>query len=182
MRRAIKKILRQASGNSAPLMLAAVLIVILLSCTVFEYMRLMVIASGVRDSVQSAMIDVATKNWDDSYNGLREGYSGGYTLSGTDWVVRLDAGDVYSRLESTLGVRRETGKYVKYAGPDVEYTLSGLSVSMQNAPLAPSSTGSISQLSATGTVDVEVPLSFGWGHLPPLKITMKLKGGFTPKF
>lgn len=176
------KILYDTSGNSAPLMLAVVLVVILLSCTVFEYMRLMVIAIGVRDSVQSAMIDVATRNWDDAYNGLREGYSGGYALSGTDWVVRLDTGDVYSRLESTLGVRRESGKYVKYAGPDVEYTLSGLSVSMQNAPLAPVNTRGISQLSATGTVDVEVPLSFGWRHLPPLKIEMKLKGGFTPKF
>lgn len=178
----IKKILSDTSGNSAPLTLAVVLAVIILSCAVFEYMRMMVIASGVRDAVQSAMIDIAAENWDDAYNGLREGYSGGYTLSGTDWVVRLDTGDVYSRLESTLGVKRESGKYVKYAGPDVEYTLSGLSVSIQNAPLAPFNTGTIPQLSATGTMDVEVPLSFGWGHLPPLKVTMKLKGGFTPKF
>lgn len=178
----IKKTLRHTSGNSAPLTLAIVLVVIILSCAVFEYMRLMVIASGVRDAVQSAVIDVATENWDDAYNGLREGYSGGYTLSGTDWVVKLDSGDVYSRLESTLGVKKENSKYVKYTGPDVEYTLSDLSVSMQNSPLAPASTGGISQLSATGTVDVEVPLSFGWGHLQPLKITMKLKGGFTPKF
>lgn len=178
----IKKILSDTSGNAVPLTLATVLVMIILSCTVYEYIRLMVIANGVRDAVQSAMIDVATENWDNAYNGLREGYSGGYTLSGTDWVVRLDTGDVYSRLESTLGVIRESGKYVKYTGSDVEYTLSGLSVSMQNAPLAPASIGDISQLSATGTVDVEVPLSFGWGHLSPLKVTMKLKGGFTPKF
>lgn len=178
----VNKILRNNSGNSAPLMLAVVLAVIILSCAVFEYMRLTVIATGVRDAVQSAMIDVATENWDDAYNGLREGYSGGYVLSDTDWVVKLDSGDVYSRLERTLGGNRENGKYVKYTGSNVEYTLSGLSVSMQNAPIAPSDSGSISQLSATGMVDVEVPLSFGWGHLPPLKITMKLKGGFTPKF
>lgn len=178
----LKEILSDKSGNSAPLTLAAVLVVILLSCTIFEYMRLTVIAEGVRDAVQSAMIDVATENWDDAYNGLREGYSGGYVLSGADWVVRLDVGDVYSRLESTLGVKSVSGKYVKYTGPDIEYTLSGLSVTVQNAPLAPASTGGIPQLSATGTVNVEVPLSFGWGHLPPLKFTMKLKGGFTPKF
>lgn len=83
-----KKILRHTSGNSAPLTLAIILAVIILSCAVFEYLRLMVIASGVRDAVQSAVIDVATENWDDAYNGLREGYSGGYTLSGTDWVCR----------------------------------------------------------------------------------------------
>ncbi|UWG97557.1 MAG: hypothetical protein WHF31_06250 [Candidatus Dehalobacter alkaniphilus] len=178
----LRKIISDKSGSSAPLTVAIVLVVMILSCTVFEYMRLMVIASGVRDAVQAAMVEVATGNWDDAYNGLREGYSGGYTLSGADWVVKMDTGDVYSRLESTLGVKKEGGKYVKYTGPDVEYTLSGLSVSMQNAPLAPSNVSGISQLSATGTVDMEVPLSFGWGHLPPLKITMKLKGGFTPKF
>ncbi len=178
----LRTIVSDKSGSSAPLTVAIVLAVMILSCTVFEYMRLMVIASGVRDAVQAAMVDVATGNWDDAYNGLREGYSGGYTLSGADWVVKMDTGDVYSRLESTLGVKKEGGKYVKYTGPDVEYTLSGLSVSMQNAPLAPSNVSGISQLSATGTVDMEVPLSFGWGHLPPLKITMKLKGGFTPKF
>lgn len=178
----INKLLRNTSGNSAPLTLAIILAVILLSCAVFEYMRLMVIATGIRDAVQSAMIGAATENWDDAYNGLREGYSGGYALSGSDWVVSLDTGDVYSRLERTLGVYRENGKYVKYTGPDLEYALSGLSVSIQNAPFAPSNAGSGPQLSVTGTMNVEVPLSFGWGYLPPLKITMKLKGGFTPRF
>ena len=176
------KLLRNNSGNSAPLTLAIILTVILLSCTTFEYMRLTVIATGIRDAVQSAMIDAATENWDDAYNGLREGYSGGYALSGSDWVVRLDTGDVYFRLERTLGIYMESGKHVKYTGPDLEYALSGLSVSMQNAPFAPSDVGSGPQLSVTGTMDVEVPLSFGWSHLPSLKITMKLKGGFTPKF
>lgn len=182
MMTSIKKILADKAGSSAPLTLAVVFVVILLSCTVFEYMRLTVIAKGVQEAVQSAMIDVATENWDDAYNGLREGYSGGYVLNGTDWSVRLDAGDVYSRLGSTLGVKGEGGKYVKYTDPDMEYALSGLSVSMQNAPIAPSGTGGIQQLSATGTVNVEVPMSFGWGHLPNLKFTLKLKGGFTPKF
>ena len=86
----IVKILLNKSGSSAPLALAVVLAVILLSCAVFEYMRLMVISKGIRDTVQAAVIDVATENWDDAYNGLREGYSGGYLLNGTDWVVKLD--------------------------------------------------------------------------------------------
>lgn len=178
----IKKKLTDKSGSSAPLTLAAVLVVILLSCTVFEYMRLTVIAKGIQEVVQSAMIEVATENWDDAYNGLREGYSGGYVFNGTDWTVRLDAGDVYSRLENTLKIQKQGSKYLKHTGPDIEYALSGLYVSMQNAPLAPSGTNGIPQLTATGTVDVEIPMSFGWGHLPPLKLTLKLRGGFTPKF
>lgn len=31
------------------------------------FMRLMIVAQGVRDSVQSAIVDVATENWDEAY-------------------------------------------------------------------------------------------------------------------
>jgi hypothetical protein len=48
--------------------------------------------------------------------------------------------------------------------------------------LAPSNINGISQLTVEGTVDIAVPLSFGWEHLPPMQIKMKLKAGYTPKF
>jgi hypothetical protein len=178
----LKSILSNKVGSTTPMIVAIVLSVIILSCAVFEYMRLIIVAEGARDAVQSAVIDVVTDNWANAYNGLREGYSGGYTLNGSNWVPEITAGDVYARLSDTLGVKEENGKYVKYTGPDIEYTLSDLSVNVANAPLAPSNTNGVTQLSASGTIDVEVPLSFGWGHLPHLNITMKLKAGFTPKF
>ena len=79
-------------------------------------------------------------------------------------------------------MKQENGKYVKYAGSTLEYAVSGLSVSVTNAPLAPSNINGISQLTVEGTVDIAVPLSFGWGHLPPMQLKMKLKAGYTPKF
>ena len=56
------------------MILAVVLCCLILACVTFEYMRLMIVAQGVRDSVQSAIVDVATENWDEAYAGLREGY------------------------------------------------------------------------------------------------------------
>ena len=36
---------------------------------------------------------------------------------------------------------------------------------------------------ATGRLTtVEVPLSFGFGHLPPMQITMKLNAKYVPRF
>lgn len=178
----LKTLLKDKSGKGAPLILAIVLVCIILSTAVFEYARLIIVAQGVRDAVQSAVIDVATENWDEAYAGLREGYSGGYRLSGSYWYRNVTSGNVYGRLTEVLGVKYQSGKYVKYSGENTEYTLSGLTISVANAPLAPSDPNSISQLTVTGTITVEVPLSFGWGHLPSMKITMKFKSLYVPKF
>jgi hypothetical protein len=181
MTRAIR-ILKNKSGSGAPLILAVVLAAIILSTSVFEYMRLLIIAQGVRDSVQSAIVDVATQNWNEAYPGLREGYSGGYLLSGSTWCQNVTTGNVYSRLQSVLGLKYENGAYVKYTGDISEYKLSGFSLTVADAPFAPSNTSTITQLNVTGTITVEVPLSFGWGHLSPMKLTLKLKSKYTPKF
>lgn len=178
----LKSLLKDKSGKGAPLILAVVLVCIILSTAVFEYARLIIVAQGVRDTVQSAVIDVATENWDEAYAGLREGYSGGYRLSGSHWYRNVTTGNVYGRLKEVLGLQYKSGKYVKYSGSQPEYTVSGLSISVANAPLAPSDPNSISQLTVTGTITVEVPLSFGWGHLPSMKINMKFKSVYVPKF
>jgi hypothetical protein len=155
---------------------------LLLSTAVFEYARLMIVAQGVRDAVQEAVIDVATENWDEAYAGLREGYSGGYQLSSSTWYSNVTTGNIYARSKDVLGLKYEGGKYVKYAGEDMEYCLYGLSVRVANAPLAPSDPSSISQLTVTGTMTVEVPLSFGWGHHPNLKMNIRFKSVYVPKF
>ena len=154
----------------------------ILACVVFEYMRLMIVAQGVRDSVQSAIVAVATENWDEAYPGLREGYSGGYQLSGSSWTKNVTTGNVYDRLQQVLGLVYEDGRYLKYAGPDLEYRFYDLHMELENAPLAPSAPEGITQLNVTGTVTVEVPLSFGFGHLPPMQITMKLNAKYVPRF
>lgn len=178
----LKQTLSNKTGSSTPLIVAVVLTVIILSCATFEYMRLMVVAVGVRDAVQSAVIGVATENWDGVYNGLREGYSGGYILSGSSWEQDITTGDIYKRLMDNLGLKQENGRYVKYAGSVLEYAVSDLSINVTNAPLAPSNINGINQLTVEGTVDVAVPLSFGWENLPPMQIKMRLKAGYTPKF
>ena len=82
----LKTVLKDRSGQGTPMILAVVVCCLILACVVFEYMRLVIGAQGVRDSVQSAIVAVATENWDEAYPGLREGYSGGYQLSGNHYV------------------------------------------------------------------------------------------------
>lgn len=50
----------------------------------WEYSRLNIVGFGVRDAVQAAITQVCTDNYDQLYNGLREGYSGGYKLQNSN--------------------------------------------------------------------------------------------------
>ena len=152
------------------------LVLLLVFSVVSEYLRLQMIAQGVRDAVQSAVISVATENYDEVYNGLREGYSGGYTLYDDSWVSSIDEGAVMSELKLLLGLN--FGQ--KYAGGELKYELSDLDVNILNAPLAPSSNND--RFESEVYVTLTVPIAFGWEHVPDMEIHLKVNAGYTPKF
>lgn len=169
--------LKNKNGNAAIFAIAIVLSLVLLFTVVSEYLRLQIIASGVRDAVQSSVIAVATQNYDDVYNGLREGYSGAYALDNDEhWEESLDTGAVMMNLSDTLGLIGGS----KYSGDHLEYTLSNLDIQIRNSPIAPS--GNHKKFEADVRITLEVPLSFGWEHLPAMQIRLKVSAGYTPKF
>jgi len=178
----LKRMLRDRRGEGALYAVIAVLAVMMLATVIWEYARLYIIAGGVRDAVQGSIISVATTNYDEVYNGLREGYSGGYALYGVSWDQALDAGDVYGQLDKTLNLSRQGGRHVKFAGGTLEYALWGLDVEIVNAPFAPPNPDSAGKFLAKATIELEAPLSFGWGFLPPMRVTLHVKAGYTPKF
>lgn len=170
-------ILKNKDGNAVLYACVIVICLLLLFSVISEYLRLQIIAKGVRDAVQSSVISVAIENYDDVYNGLREGYSGGYELDYKDeWNARVDTGSVLSNLSNSLGLIG--GR--KYSDSRLEYTISELEINIINTALAP--TGNAQKFESEVWLTLEVPLSFGWEHLTPLKIRMKVNAGYTPKF
>lgn len=180
--RKLSGIIRNKKGSSFPLIVAVALALVIILCGISEYMRLMIIASGVRDAVQSAIISTVTDNYDDVYHGVREGYSGGYMPSNSSWADSIDYGDIYGRLDQTLGLRTESGCHVKYADETVEFKLFGLSVDIRNAPLAPSDPDSAQSFLADAMIRLEVPVSFGGKSLPPMSINLKVQARYMPLF
>lgn len=172
--------LRDKRGNSTPVAIALILGLLFLFCAIWEFFRMMVIAQGVRDGLQQAVTSVATTNYDEAYRGLREGYSGGYRLSGGQWVEDLDYDDVYCRLDSLLGTGRDGDYHVKTQGEGYEYRFYGLQVEIVNTGLAP---GDASRnLEADARITIEIPLSFGWGMVPPLVMELRTRAAYMPKF
>lgn len=175
-----RELARDRSGNSTPTIIALILGLLILVCAMAEFFRLMVIVQGVRDGLQQAVISVATTNYDETYRGLREGYSGGYRLAGGQWVEDLDYGDVYCRLDSLLGTQIDGSYHVKAQDGGYEYRLSGLRVEIANTGLAP---GNASRnFEADARIIIEIPMSFGWGVVPPLIMELRTRAAYMPKF
>jgi hypothetical protein len=174
--------LKNRRGTSFPLTVAVTLSLLLILCGISEYMRLSIIASGVRNAVQSAVISTVNDNYSNVYQGAREGYSGAYQPSGSSWKGSLNYGDIYGRLDKALGTLASGGYHIKYAGSSVEYKLSGLSVNIKNAPFAPSDSVNAQKFLVDSTIALEVPVSFAGKALPPMEIHLKTQAEYIPKF
>ena len=179
----IKNILKSGRGAASfPFIIAITLALIMIFAGISEYLRLLVIAKGVRDAVQSSVIATVVENYDNVYQGAREGYSGAYQPMGGSFEESLGYGDIYRRMSDVLGLSRSGNQYVKQRGDgSVEFRVWGLSVDIRNAPFAREDSPS-ERFVADCTIELEVPVSFGGKLLPPMRITVKTSAGYTPIF
>ena len=75
--------LRRHPGEGTPMILAIVLVLLMLFCTVAEFSRVWIIAQGVKEAAQQAVISTITDTYDDVYHAVREGYAAGWYPDGT---------------------------------------------------------------------------------------------------
>ena len=93
MKKRIGKLLKDRRGSSFPLSIAITLALVILFCGVSEYLRLYLIAEGVRDAVEDAIVSVVNDNYYGVYHGVREGYSGNYLPNGGgSWEAMVNEG------------------------------------------------------------------------------------------
>lgn len=177
-----RDILKSNKGSAFPLTIAVTLAILLLLCAASEGIRLMIIAQGVRDAVQSAVISTVNDSYDNVYHGVREGYSGAYQLSADDFEKSLDYGNIYGRLDNLLELQQENGYHVKYAGNETEFQLSNLSVHLRNMPLAPSDPDNANGYLADAVIRLEVPVRYGGNILPPMTIYLRVQAKYMPLF
>jgi hypothetical protein len=177
----VKSFLRKAArGEGFPLTIAVTLALLLIFCGIGEYFRVAIIAQGVRDATQQAIIATINDNYDDVYHSAREGYAAGwFPTEDESWEESVDEGSVYANLAATLGLTSDGVRYIKYAGDEVEFSLSGLMVELSNNPLA---SGQSEGYTATARLILEVPTSFAGTVLPPLRIDLRVQAKYVPKF
>lgn len=181
----LKWLLKDRRGASFPLVVAVTLSLVVLLCGMSEYFRLYIIAAGVREAVEDAIISTVNDNYFGVYHGVREGYSGSYVPFGEgDWEEEINEGDIYDYLDDVLGTREQGGRRVKYMddGRTLEYAIDSLEVTVRNAPMAPSDPENAQRFEADALVRLEVPVRFGGRILPSMNITMKVQAGYVEVF
>lgn len=178
----IAEILRSKKGfSAAPLAVVIALAGMMFFVILWQIIRLVTISAGVKDALQSAVISTSVDNYSNVYDGIREGYSGGYRYSGNSWKTAISTGDIYGRLDELLCLKNSGGKHEKISSDGIEYSVYALSVNVDNAQFAPNSRD-IQQFSATSYITLEVPLSFCGDVLPPMKVQLCVRSKYTPKF
>ena len=181
MRKLIRCV-RDRRGMAFPLVIAVTLALLLLLCVLMEFFRLNLIASGVKEALQDAVVTVVNDNYANVYHGVREGYSGGYYMEGYGFEEAVDTGDIYYHLDEMLGTRSENGTRVKYAEGVLEYRITGLDVEIRNAPLAPSDPQNAQRFKADAEIWLEVPVRFAGKTLPAMKMRLKVQAGYIEVF
>lgn len=178
----VRKALINNKGSGFPLTVAIALCLVIIFTGISEYFRLMIVAQGVRDTLQAAVISIVNDNYDDVYHGIREGYSGGYQPISSEFEESVDYGDVYDQMDRILGLEQNGECHVKLTSDaKTEFQISDLEIEVQNAPLAG---GDITgrRFEIDSSILLEVPVSFGGRALPSIKIRVKNSAGYTPKF
>lgn len=104
------------------------------------------------------------------------------SLMAGDFEESLDYGDIYGRLDSLLNLRSHGGYHVQYTEDGkMEFRVWNLSVDLRNASFA-SADSAGNRLVADCEIELEVPVSFGGRLLPPMRMTVKVSAGYTPRF
>lgn len=182
----IRQMIKDRRGVSFPLVIGVTLALILILCGLSEYFRLQIIAAGVKEAVEDAIISTVNDNYAGVYHGVREGYSGGYLPDGdTGWETAVSESDIYTYLDSAIGTESSGGRHVKYAGDSgraMEFAVDRLSVTIRNAPLAPSDPRNAQRFEADAIIRLEVPVRFGGRLLPSMHITLKVQAGYIEVF
>lgn len=181
MRKNWNKILKDCSGEGFPLAVAVTLALLMLIIVITQYAHLLIIASGVKDAMDEAVISTVNDNYADVYHAVREGYVAGYQPQGDgSFEESLDYGDIYGRLDGLLGLQPDGERHVRISDSgNLEYQLRDLQVQIHNNGLA---SGETENFEITATICLEVPVSFIQKALPSMKITVRTKAAYTPKF
>lgn len=182
----IRQIIKDRRGVSFPLVIGVTLALVILLCGLSEYFRLQIIAAGVKEAVEDAIISTVNDNYAGVYHGVREGYSGGYLPDGdTGWETAVSESDIYTYLDSTIGTESRGGRHIKYVGDSggaMEFAVDSLKVTIRNAPLAPSDPQNAQRFEADAVIRLEAPVRFGGRLLPSMHITLKVQAGYIEVF
>lgn len=106
---------KEDDAISIPLMFGMFMLVFVLFFLFMESMHFTTAFSQCDDAVERSVIAVATQNWDNIYQTVREGYAGGNYRESLleDWGKSLEPDKIMDSAVDILNLEYEDGEYVR---------------------------------------------------------------------
>ena len=151
---------------------AMVMVFLLFAFGVFEILRINIIAVSVRDKYQQAIITASVENYDRVYQTVREGYAASYEFKGFSWD-ECNTTTKNKILATVLG---------DFTGGELsQITVSKIDFSVEPAAPAPGNKNA-QRFNIEGQLTANIPYSFAWRNLPPIKYTVNVKSEWRMMF
>lgn len=85
----IKCLLKRITGNSGfsyTFICVLMIMLLMISLLIWEYIRLSVIVSNVREKIEDSLVVIATDRYDEMYAACRDGYAATFEYNGSYWT------------------------------------------------------------------------------------------------
>lgn len=165
--------LRSRRGMSYPLVAVLLLVFLLFAFGIFEIIRLNIIAASIRNKFQEVIISESAVNYANIYDGVREGYAAGYKLTGFTWTASSIT--TKNRIKNAIIANFSGGERSQLSIFDIDFTVIP-------AAVAPSDKENSVKFNITGTITVDIPYSFAWSGLAPIRFNVEVKSEWRMMF
>lgn len=171
---------------SIPMVAGLLLILLMLFCAVYEYLRVVSIIIQLDHAVEQSIQGVAMENWDEVYQGIREGYAGTYTKAELtdDWEEVMNKEQILAQMKKMIEFKVAGNTWVKEddAG-NVLFSLKprDTTVKITNTQLA-AAEGDALTVETTNTITVPWRFLGSMFNAPPIVVERVTVSGYTRKF
>lgn len=182
----VKQFKKTDAGMSIPMVAVLLLILLMLFCAMYEYLRVVSIVMQLDQAVELSVQGVATENWDEVYQGVREGYAGTYTKAELtdDWEEVMNKEQILAQMKKMIDFKVDGNTWAKEdAAGEVLFSLKpkDTTVKITNTQLA-ANEGDALTVETTNTITVPWRFLGAMFNAPPIVVERVTISGYTPKF
>lgn len=175
----MKQIIKDKSGDGYLLGTVICLIFCMILSIVMQIHEIYTIGNGVRNNLKDSIRYTVTKNWDETFGGSRQGYTGAYTIQSDDSFRELiDRNDIMAEFKQRMRLEEEQNIYKKIENGITQYQLSRLQFDIRNSSFASNSTD---RFEVNSTILLQTKIKFLNMEFP-VEFPLKVKTVFSPLF
>jgi|LGVE01.1.fsa_nt_gb hypothetical protein len=182
----MKRFQKKDKGMTIPEIAFWLLFLLTIFCGIYEYLRIVTIVMQLDQVVEISVQGVATENWDEVYQGIREGYAGTYTKDELtdDWEEVMNKEQILAQMKKMIEFKVDGNTWVKE--DNAGETLFSLkpkdtTVTIINTELG-AAEGEALTVETINTITVPWAFLGTMFHAPPIVVERKTISGYTPKF